>query len=107
DKRADLWAFGAVVYEMLTGRRAFPGDNVSEILAQVLLEEPDWKALPAITPEPIHRLLRRTSRRIANSDSIPPLSRGSKSRRRRRRRKRARRQRSIEVLRCAGSCRGR
>ena len=59
DRRADLWAFGAVLYEMLTGRRAFGGDEVSEILAHVLTEEPDWNALPARTPLPIRRLLRR------------------------------------------------
>src|SRR5262245_61509828 len=59
DRRADLWAFGAVLYEMLTGRRAFAGDDVSEILAHVVTEEPDWNALPARTPAPIHRLLRR------------------------------------------------
>ena len=59
DTRGDLWAFGAVLYEMLTGRRAFAGDEVSEILAHVLTKEPDWNALPARTPVPIHRLLRR------------------------------------------------
>ena len=59
DTRADLWAFGAVLYEMLTGRRVFGGDDVSEILAHVLMEEPDWNALPARTPLPIRRLLRR------------------------------------------------
>src|SRR5262245_32082691 len=59
DRRSDLWAFGAVLYEMLTGRRAFGGDEVSEIMAHVLMEEPDWSALPARTPLPIRRLLRR------------------------------------------------
>ena len=59
DKRADIWAFGAVLYEMLTGRRAFPGDDVSETLASVLKSEPDWKALPAAAPEAVRRLLRR------------------------------------------------
>ena len=59
DRRADLWAFGAVLFEMLTGRRAFGGDEVSEIMAHVLMEEPDWNALPAGTPLPIRRLLRR------------------------------------------------
>jgi serine/threonine-protein kinase len=47
DKRTDIWAFGAVLYEMLTGRRAFAGDEVSEVLASVLAREPDWTVLPA------------------------------------------------------------
>ncbi len=47
DKRTDIWAFGAVFYEMLTGRRAFAGDEVSEVLASVLAREPDWTMLPA------------------------------------------------------------
>jgi eukaryotic-like serine/threonine-protein kinase len=59
DKRTDMWAYGCVLYEMLTGRRAFDGDHISETLANVLKTEPDWSALPAHTPEPIRRLLRR------------------------------------------------
>jgi len=58
DKRADIWAFGAVVYEMLTGRRVFQGDTVSDTLAAVLRSEPDWAALPPTTPFLIKRLLR-------------------------------------------------
>jgi Tol biopolymer transport system component len=46
DRRADVWAFGAVLYEMLTGQRAFAGDDVSEVLASVLAREPDWTLLP-------------------------------------------------------------
>jgi serine/threonine protein kinase len=49
DKRADIWAFGAVLYEMLTGRPAFSGDSTTEILGAVVLKEADWTALP---PEP-------------------------------------------------------
>jgi eukaryotic-like serine/threonine-protein kinase len=59
DKRADIWAFGCVFYEMLTGRRAFPGEDVSDTLARVLMKDPDWSALPAGTPPAIRRLLRR------------------------------------------------
>ena len=57
DRRADIWAFGAVLYEMLTGRRAFEGDDVSELLASVLKTEPAWTALPAGTPGSLQRLL--------------------------------------------------
>jgi eukaryotic-like serine/threonine-protein kinase len=59
DKRADIWAFGSVLYEMLTGRRAFGGEEISETLAEVIRGEPDWKALPADTPAAVRRLLRR------------------------------------------------
>jgi eukaryotic-like serine/threonine-protein kinase len=59
DKRADIWAFGCVLYEMLAGRRVFEGDEVSDTLAVVLTKDPDWGALPADTPTAIRRLLRR------------------------------------------------
>ena len=60
DRRADVWAFGVVLYEMLTGRRLFDAEDVSETLAAVLTREPDWEALPATTPEGVRRLLRRS-----------------------------------------------
>jgi eukaryotic-like serine/threonine-protein kinase len=59
DKRTDIWAFGCVLYEMLTGTRAFAADDVSGTLAHVLMTEPDWDALPASTPPSIRRLLQR------------------------------------------------
>ena len=59
DRARDIWAFGCVLYEMLTGRRTFAGDEVSDVLASVLAREPDLAALPANTPPSIRRLLRR------------------------------------------------
>ena len=59
DKRTDIWAFGCVLFEMLTGRRAFDGDTVTDTLVRVLEREPEWAALPPAIPEPVRRLLRR------------------------------------------------
>jgi Tol biopolymer transport system component len=59
DRRSDIWAFGVVLFEMLTGRHAFEGDGVSVTLAAVLKTDPDWNALPAGTPIPIRRMLSR------------------------------------------------
>jgi eukaryotic-like serine/threonine-protein kinase len=59
DKRVDIWAFGCVLYEMLTGRRVFEGATTIEVLAGVFKADPDWRRLPAETPEGIERLLRR------------------------------------------------
>ena len=59
DKRTDIFAFGAVLYEMLTGRKAFPGDDVSDVLAAVIKLEPDWTDLPRELPPPLLALLRR------------------------------------------------
>ena len=59
DKRADIWAFGAVLYEMLSGRKAFEGETVSDTLAAILKSDPDWSALPPETPPSVRRVLRR------------------------------------------------
>ncbi|MDE3179081.1 MAG: serine/threonine-protein kinase [Acidobacteriota bacterium] len=59
DRRADIWAFGCVLYETLAGKQAFAGDTFSDTLAAVLTKDPDWSALPAATSAPIQRLIRR------------------------------------------------
>ena len=59
DKRADIWAFGAVLFEMLTGQRAFKGDDISEVIASVLRDTPDVQTLPDATPPAVRRLLAR------------------------------------------------
>ena len=59
DKRADIWAFGVVLLEMLTGKRTFSGETTSDTLAAVLTKDPDWERLPAATPASVSRLLKR------------------------------------------------
>jgi eukaryotic-like serine/threonine-protein kinase len=59
DKRTDIWAFGCVLYEMLTGKRAFAGTTLADVLAAVVTNEPDWTALPRGTPRLVASLLRR------------------------------------------------
>jgi Tol biopolymer transport system component len=59
DKRSDVWSFGVLLFEMLSGRRLFEGETVSDTLAAVLKTDPDWTALPNTTPPHVRRLLRR------------------------------------------------
>jgi serine/threonine protein kinase len=59
DKRTDIWAFGCVVFEMLTAKRAFEGEDVTDVVAAVVSKDPDWQALPPSTPVGIRRLLAR------------------------------------------------
>jgi serine/threonine-protein kinase len=59
DRRSDVWAFGCVLFELLAGKRAFEGDDVTETIAAVVRGEPDWAALPAGTPRSVETLLRR------------------------------------------------
>jgi serine/threonine-protein kinase len=60
NKRADIWTFGCILYECLTGKRAFPGDTATESMAAILRGEPDWDSLPAGTPRNVRSVLRRS-----------------------------------------------
>jgi serine/threonine-protein kinase len=90
DPRSDMWAFGCVLYEMLTGKPAYPGDTVSDVIATVLRGEPDWDALPSDLPFPLVLLLKRClekdrSRRITGASVATfilnePLLAGSENR---------------------------
>src|SRR5213076_927432 len=59
DKRTDIWAFGCVLYEMLTGDAAFAGETVSDTIAVILNGEPDWQRLPPTLPTVVRRLIKR------------------------------------------------
>jgi serine/threonine protein kinase len=77
DQRADIWAFGCLLYELLTGARVFKGDSVQDTIAAVLEREPDWSALPPKAPAKIRELLRR----CLEKDTVKRLSSISEARR--------------------------
>ena len=70
DKRTDIWAFGCVLFEMLTGRRAFAGETISDTLAPILDREPDWAALPAATPNESAGCCGGACKRIRRNGSV-------------------------------------
>jgi Tol biopolymer transport system component len=67
DRRADLWALGCVLFEMLTSSRAFDGETITDVLSAVVSKEPDWSKLPPTTPPAVVRLLRRCLRKDART----------------------------------------
>ncbi len=75
DKRTDIWAFGCILYECMTGKRVFAGETITETLAAILTGEPDWQALPSMTPPNIRLVLRRClekdiSRRLRDAADV-------------------------------------
>ena len=69
DRRTDIWSFGCVLYECLTGRTLFAGETVSDMIAKILEREPDWSALPARTPNRVRDLLVAALKRIRRNGS--------------------------------------
>jgi serine/threonine protein kinase len=66
DRRVDIWAFGCILYECLTGKTAFPGETITEVLASILKGEPDWDALPKDLPVNVRAVLRRCLQKDRN-----------------------------------------
>ena len=65
DRRTDIWAFGCVLFEMLTGQMVFSGESVTDTLAEIIKAEPDWSLLPANTPNPVRHLIERCLKKDA------------------------------------------
>ena len=86
DERTDIWGFGCVLYEMLTGRPAFHGETIEDILAAVREREPDWSLLPAETPAEVCGCCAGVSRRMPIAGFTPSPTPGSRSRTRARHR---------------------
>ncbi len=80
DRRSDVWAFGCVLYELLAGRRAFPGTSFSEAAAAILEREPEWQALPEGTPPALQRLLKRCLKKDRTSACTTSPTQASSSR---------------------------
>jgi serine/threonine protein kinase len=75
DRRADIWAFGCVLYEMLTGQRSFKGDDITDTIVAVMSKEPDWAALPTATPAQDWSSVRHAdSSRLPASSAVSPAT---------------------------------
>jgi serine/threonine protein kinase len=77
DRRADIWAFGVVLLEMLSGRPVFQGQTIADTIANILQREPDWNALPADTPAALRKLVKRC---LTKAGLVPHLERAVLSR---------------------------